>query len=182
MKLKTFFATFFAAATITVSGQSAESIHEFKVTDIDGKSFDFAQLKGKKILVVNTASKCGYTDQYKDLEALYQKYKDRNFIIIGFPANNFMHQEPGTDADIKSFCTLTYQVSFPMMSKISVKGDDIAPIYAWLQSKKLNGVADAKVTWNFNKFLIDEQGHWVRSYGSSENPLSPAIQAWIEGK
>ena len=182
MKLKTFFATFFAAATITASGQSAESIHEFKVTDIDGKSFDFAQLKGKKILVVNTASKCGYTDQYKDLEALYQKYKDRNFIIIGFPANNFMHQEPGTDADIKSFCTLTYQVSFPMMSKISVKGDDIAPIYAWLQSKKLNGVADAKVSWNFNKFLLDEQGHWVRSYGSSENPLSPAIQAWIEGK
>lgn len=182
MKLKTLFAVLFAAFTFASFGQNGQSIYQFKVTDIDGQPFDFAQLKGKKILIVNTASKCGFTDQYKDLEALYQKYKDRNFIIIGFPANDFLHQEPGTDAEIKSFCTLRYQVSFPMMSKISVKGDDIAPIYAWLQDKKLNGVSDAKVSWNFNKFLIDEQGRWVRSYGSSENPLSPDIQAWIEGK
>lgn len=182
MNIKTLLASLFVASSLSVSGQVAQSIHEFTVTDIDGKTFDFAQLKGKKIMVVNTASKCGYTGQYKDLEALYLKYKNSDFVIVGFPANDFLRQEPGTDADIKSFCSLTYQVTFPMMSKISVKGNDIAPIYAWLQYEKFNGVADAKVSWNFNKFLIDEQGHWVRSYGSSENPLSPAIQAWIEGK
>src|ERR1035437_6260230 len=117
-----------------------KTLYDFKVTDIEGKEFDMAQLKGKKVMIVNTASKCGFTPQYKDLETLYTKYKDKNFVIIGFPANNFGGQEPGTNTEIKSFCTKNYGVSFPMMSKISVKGDDIAPIYKWLQSKSENGV------------------------------------------
>ncbi len=180
--MKSFILLLLTALSLSAGAQSKQSIHQFTVTDIDGKPFDLAQLKGKKVLVVNTASKCGFTDQYKDLEALYQKYKDRNFIIIGFPANDFLRQEPGTDAEIKSFCSLNYNVSFPMMSKISVKGKEISTVYAWLQDKKLNGVSDATVSWNFNKFLIDEQGQWVRTYGSKENPLSEEIQTWIEGK
>lgn len=180
--MKTIIILLLSALSLTAGAQSKQSIHQFTVTDIDGKPFDMAQLKGKKVLVVNTASKCGFTGQYKDLEALYQKYKDQNFVIIGFPANDFMRQEPGTDADIKEFCSLNYNVSFPMMSKISVKGKDAAPLYLWLQDKKLNGVSDATVSWNFNKFLIDEQGRWVRVYGSKENPLSEEIQTWIKAK
>jgi len=159
-----------------------KTLYEFKVTAIDGTEFDLAQLKGKKVMIVNTASKCGYTPQYKELQELYLTYKDKNFIIIGFPANNFLGQEPGTDTEIKSFCMVNYGVTFPMMSKISVKGKNIAPLYKWLQNKTENGVGDGKVTWNFHKFLIDEQGHWVKSIDTKTSPLSSEITNWIEGK
>lgn len=119
--------------------QTTQTFHDFTVKDIDGKEFDLASLKGKKVLVVNVASKCGLTPQYEDLQALYDKYKDRNFTVIGFPANNFAGQEPGTNAQIKEFCTLNYGVTFPMMDKISVKGKDQAPVYNWLTHKSENG-------------------------------------------
>ncbi len=134
------------------------SFYDFTVKDINGHDFNFSQLKGKKVMVVNTASKCGFTPQYANLESLYEKYKDDNFIIIGFPANNFNHQEPGTNNEIKEFCTKNYGVTFPMMSKISVKGDDMSPVYKWLTSKKENGKMDSEVKWNFQKYLIDENG------------------------
>src|SRR5210317_910955 len=129
------------------------SIHSFTVDDINGKPFAFASLKGKKVMIVNTASKCGLTPQYEKLEALYQQYKDNNFVIIGFPANNFMWQEPGTNEEIKAFCAVNYGVSFPMMSKISVKGKNQHPIYKFLTKKEVNGVKDSSVSWNFQKYL-----------------------------
>lgn len=168
-----------AAMAFTFTGKS---FYDFTVNDIDGKSFSLSQLKGKKVMVVNTASECGFTPQYKDLEALYEKYKDKNFVIIGFPANNFGGQEPGANDEIKSFCSKNYGVTFPMMAKISVKGDDTAPLYKWLTSKTENGVSDAEVKWNFNKFLIDEKGNWVAHKGSKVTPLSEEITNWIEGK
>ncbi len=135
-----------AATTYTNSVEgSPTSLHDFTVEDIFGDSFDLSTLKGKKVMVVNTASKCGLTPQYEDLEALYQQYKDSGLVIIGFPANNFMNQEPGTNEDIIEFCQANYGVSFPMMSKISVKGADKAPIYQWLTNKELNGKLDSEV-------------------------------------
>jgi glutathione peroxidase len=159
-----------------------KTLYDFKATTIDGKAFDLSSLKGKKVLVVNTASKCGLTPQYDTLQKLYDTYKDRNFVIIGFPANNFMGQEPGTNAEIKEFCTLKHGVTFPMMSKISVKGDDIDPLYKWLTSKSLNGVVDAEVQWNFQKFMIDEKGNVVSFAAPREKPDSEKITSWIEGK
>jgi glutathione peroxidase len=137
------------------------SFYDFKVKDIDGNDFSFSQLKGKKVLLVNTASKCGNTPQYADLEKFYEENKNRNFVIIGFPANNFLGQEPGTNEDIKAFCQKNYGVTFPMMSKISVKGDDMHPLYKWLTSKDLNGFKDSQVKWNFQKYLVDEEGNLI---------------------
>lgn len=162
--------------------QNQSSFYDFKVTSIDGKPFDLSSLKGKKILVVNVASKCGYTPQYAQLEELYKKYGGENFTIIGFPANNFMGQEPGTNDEIYEFCTSNYGVTFPMMAKISVKGKDINPLYQWLTSKKLNGVMDAPVKWNFQKFMIDEKGSLVDFATPGESPTSEKITGWIEGK
>jgi glutathione peroxidase len=169
---------------MTVSGATAQikTLYNFKTMTIDGTPYDLSTLKGKKVLVVNTASKCGFTPQYSGLEKLYEKYKDQNFVIIGFPANNFLHQEPGTNSDIKEFCTKNYGVTFPMMAKISVKGNDIDPIYKWLTSKSENGVLDAPVKWNFQKFMIDESGHLVGVAWSAEKPDSEQIVNWIEGK
>lgn len=133
-------------------------------------------------MVVNTASKCGLTPQYEILEKIYRQYKGRNFIIIGFPANNFMNQEPGSNAEIIDFCTQNYGVSFPMMAKISVKGSDIHPLYKWLTKKSENGVVDADVTWNFQKFLIDEEGRVVKSISPREKPDSDEIINWITQK
>lgn len=158
-----------------------KSFYDFTVKTIDGKEFPLSQLKGRKVLVVNTASKCHYTPQYADLEKLYQTYKNDNFIIIGFPENNFLNQEPGTNAEIKQFCTENYGVTFPMMAKISVKGKDIAPLYSWLTSKSENGVMDAPVKWNFQKFMIDENGKLVGMVPPSENPLTDKIVNWIKG-
>ena len=132
----------------------------------------YSKAKGKKIIIVNTASECGNTPQYSELEEIYKKYKSKNVVVIGFPANNFGGQEPGSDKDIKAFCTKNYAVSFPMMSKISVKGNDIAPIYKWLTEKTENGVKDTPVTWNFQKFMIDEKGNWVGSVAPKTSPLA----------
>lgn len=158
------------------------SIHEFKVKDIDGNDFDFASLKGKKIMVVNTASKCGLTPQYEQLQSMYETYKDDNFVIIGFPANNFMSQEPGTDEEIESFCQKNYGVTFPMMSKISVKGKDMHEVYQFLTEAKQNGLEDSEVQWNFQKYLIDEQGLLVRVVSPKILPNDASIISWIEGK
>ncbi len=157
-----------------------KSIYKYTVEDISGNPFSFAELKGKKIMVVNTASKCGLTPQYKQLQALYEKYKDRNFVIIGFPANNFMKQEPGDNSEIASFCELNYGVTFPMMSKISVKGSDQAPIYQFLTQKSLNGFSDNTVKWNFQKYLIDESGRLVKVIAPTTLPDSPEVISWIE--
>ncbi len=156
-----------------------QSIHQFTVNDLYGKAFHFSSLKGQKILVVNTASKCGLTPQYEGLQKLYETYKNQNFTIIGFPANNFMSQEPGTDGDIASFCQKNYGVSFPMMSKLSVKGENQAPIYQFLTQKKYNGNVDSSVKWNFQKFLINEKGYVVQSILPTTSPLSSKITNWI---
>ncbi len=160
----------------------SKNLYSFKVKDIDGKEFDLSSLKGKKVLVVNVASKCGLTPQYEKLQELYEKYKDDNFVVIGFPANNFKGQEPGTDEEIKTFCTLTYNVSFPMMSKIDVVGESKAPLYAWLTEKSQNGKLDAEVQWNFQKFMVDENGNLVDFAAPREDPFSDKIIKWIENK
>lgn len=168
----------------TITGLSAQTkvLYDFKATTLDGKNFDLSSLKGKKVMVVNTASKCGFTPQYAILEKLYEKYKDRNFVIIGFPANNFNSQEPGTNSEIKEFCTQNYGVTFPMMSKISVKGDDINPLYKWLTNKAENNLMDAPVQWNFQKFLINEKGQLADVVLPKVLPNDEKIIKWIEGK
>ena len=158
------------------------SLYEFTVQDIDGKEISLSTLKGKKVLVVNVASNCGYTPQYEALETLYTKYGTSGFTVVAFPANNFRGQEPGTNAEIKSFCTSTYHVTFPMMSKISVKGEDIHPLYTWLTQKDQNGVMDAPVTWNFQKFMIDESGHLIGMVDPSTPPDCDKIVNWITNK
>lgn len=157
-----------------------ENIYQFKMTDLYGKEFDFSSLKGKKIMVVNTASKCGYTPQYKDLEKLYETYKDKGFVIVGFPANNFGQQEPGTNNEIAEFCKQNYGVSFPMMTKTSVKGADMNPVYKFLTQASKNGFKDSEVAWNFQKYLIDEDGYVVKIYPSKVLPTDDAIIKWIE--
>ena len=168
--------------TTIVNAQDKKTFHDFKVTTIDGQPFDLATLKGKKILVVNTASKCGYTPQYAQLEEVYMKYGGDKFTIIGFPANNFLSQEPGTNEEIRQFCTLNYGVTFQMMAKISVKGKDIDPLYQWLTTKKENGVMDAPVKWNFQKFMIDENGKLAGMVPPGEKPDSEKIVNWIISK
>lgn len=159
-----------------------KTFHDFKARTIDGEELDMSVFKGKKILVVNTASECGYTPQYKDLEKLYEAYGAEKFTIIGFPANDFGSQEPGSNKEIKEFCKKNYGVTFQMMEKITVKGKNIHPVYDWLTKKELNGVSDANVKWNFNKFLIDENGKWVEHCGSGEDPMGEKITGWIKGK
>ena len=159
-----------------------ETIYQFKVKDLYGKEFDFAALKGKKILVVNTASECGLTPQYKDLEAIYEKYKDLNFVIVGFPANNFGSQEPGSNEQIAKFCEMNYGVTFPMMSKISVKGNDMDKVYQFLTQKSKNGLQDSEVEWNFQKYLINEQGELIKVLSPRVLPTDASIVGWINGK
>ena len=159
-----------------------QTIYQFKVTDLYGKEFDFSTLKGKKLLIVNTASECGLTPQYKDLEAIYSKYKDKNFVIVGFPANNFGSQEPGSNEQIAKFCQMNYGVTFPMMSKISVKGKDIHEVYQFLTQKDKNGLQDGKVEWNFQKYLINEEGELIKVLSPSVLPTDTEIVGWINGK
>ncbi|MFN8240942.1 MAG: glutathione peroxidase [Bacteroidales bacterium] len=161
---------------------TAQGFYDFKVKTLDGGTFDFATLKGKKVMIVNTASKCGYTPQYKDLEALYKEYGGDNFVILGFPANNFANQEPGTAAEIRQFCTANYGVTFPMMDKISVKGQDMHPLYQWLTQKAKNGVMDSEVKWNFQKYLIDEKGNLKEVLYSKETPGSDKVITWLSSK
>ena len=165
-------------ALIISPALAQKSIYDFTVETIDGQQLSFADLKGKKIMIVNTASKCGHTPQYKDLELLNKAYKQK-LVIIGFPANNFMNQEPGTNEEIKAYCDSKYGVTFPMMSKISVKGDDMHPLYKWLTSKSANGVLDSEVAWNFQKYLIDENGNLVGFFKPAVKPLSDEVVMWV---
>ena len=158
---------------------SIQSIHQFKVKSIDGGVIDFAKFKGKQILVVNVASQCGFTRQYAGLEKLYETNKNK-LVIVGFPANNFGSQEPDTDAEIVQFCKARFGVTFPMASKISVKGDDMAPIYKWLTTKEQNGVLDATIGWNFNKFLLDENGKMIAYFPSKVEPDSQEIGKYLK--
>jgi glutathione peroxidase len=159
---------------------SAATIYQFKVKDLYGEEFDFASLKGKKVIIVNTASKCGLTPQYKDLEALYKEYKDKGLVIVGFPANNFAAQEPGTNEEIAAFCEQNYGVTFPMMDKISVKGNDMSPVYQFLTQKSKNGLQDSEVEWNFQKYLINEKGELVKVVGPRTLPTDAEIVDWIK--
>lgn len=170
----------FGLIILTTVVFSQQSFYDFKVKDIDGKDFDLLSLKGKKVLVVNTASKCGFTPQYKQLQSLFETYGGDKFTIIGFPANNFMSQEPGSNKEIAEFCKKNYGVTFKMMSKISVKGADMNPLYKWLTSKSENGVMDSDVKWNFQKYLIDENGKLVNVYYSKTLPDDEQIVSWIK--
>lgn len=187
--MKSLFLAMILATTLT-----GGSIYDFKVSGLDGSDIDFSQYKGKKIMIVNTASKCGNTPQYAELEKLYEKYKVK-LVIVGFPANNFGEQEPGTNTEIKEFCTKNYGVTFPMAEKVSVKGDDIAPLYKWLvdQSKEMakNIPADNSkdlvwkkflqdpVIWNFTKFLLDENGKLIAVFHHKSNPMSEEVLKWL---
>lgn len=157
-----------------------ETIYQFKVEDLSGDTFDFASLKGKKIIVVNTASKCGLTPQYKDLEAIYKEYKDKGLVIVGFPANNFASQEPGTNKEIETFCQQNYGVTFPMMNKVSVKGSDMCDVYKFLTQKSKNGLQDSEVEWNFQKYLINEKGELVKVIKPRTLVTDPEVINWIK--
>jgi glutathione peroxidase len=166
------------AVALAVWMLASTTIYDFKVPSLDGSTIDFSRYKGKYILVVNTASKCGFTPQYSDLEKLYEKYKDK-LVIVGFPANNFKQQEPGTNAEIKEFCTKNYGVTFPMAEKVSVVGDDIHPLFKWLTHKEDNGVMDAEIKWNFTKFLIDKTGKLIAVYPSNVSPMSEDVTKYL---
>jgi glutathione peroxidase len=170
-----FFSFFFAPK----QEQVPTTIYDFSVPALDGSTIDFSRFRGKKILIVNTASKCGFTPQYEALEALSKKYGDK-LVVIGFPANNFLFQEPGTNEKISTFCKENYGVTFQMAAKISVKGKKMAPIYRWLTEKKYNGFEDSRVKWNFQKYLIDENGRLVAIFSPTTPPDSPEIIAAIE--
>jgi glutathione peroxidase len=171
--MKAFFVSLLLAVALTGS-----SIYDFKVAGLDGTDIDFAKYKGKHILIVNTASKCGLTPQYTELEKLYEKYKDK-LVIVGFPANNFKGQEPGSNAEIKEFCAKNYGVTFPMAEKISVKGEDIHPLYKYLQEQAVaKGFADP-VTWNFGKFLVNESGELEATFSPKTLPMSDEILKYL---
>jgi glutathione peroxidase len=162
------------------TNQAKQKIYSFKAEDINGHAFDFGTLSGKKIMVVNTASKCGYTNQYAGLQKLYDTYKDSGFIIIGFPSNDFLGQEPGSNSEIAAFCQKNYGVTFPMMSKIDVKGRKKHPVYEFLTDKSKNGLADSKVKWNFQKYLIDRNGFLSKVVPPKTEPFDKEITDWIE--
>jgi glutathione peroxidase-family protein len=157
-----------------------KGVYEFTMKDIDGGTVKLDAYKGKVLMIVNVASKCGYTSQYEGLEAIYKKYKDQGFVVLGFPANNFMGQEPGTEKEIKDFCSTTYGVTFPMFSKISVTGADQHPFYTFLTSKKSNPEFGGDISWNFNKFLVDRNGKIVARFGSKDKPQDEKVVAEIE--
>lgn len=162
----------------------ANSIYQYTLIDIDGKKFPLDVLKGKVIVMVNVASECGYTPQYESIQKFYLEYKDKGVVVIGLPANNFAGQEPGTEAEIKQFCTSKYSVTFPMMAKVSAKGDDQSPIYQFLTQKSKNGLADSQVKWNFQKYLIDKNGylagHFLPRVKVSDAEFISAIQTLLK--
>lgn len=160
----------------------SDSIHQFTTNDLSGKDFDLGTLKGKKAMIVNTASKCGLTPQYKQLQAIYETYGSDGFVIVGFPANNFMAQEPGSDAEIADFCEANYGVTFPMMSKIDVVGEEMHPIYKFLTQKEKNGLMDSKVTWNFQKYLLNEEGILEKVIDPRTSPDDSEVIDWITSK
>jgi glutathione peroxidase len=157
-----------------------KSMYEFTMKDIDGKDVKLDAYKGKVVMVVNVASKCGYTPQYEGLEATYKKYKDQGLVILGFPANNFMGQEPGTEKEIKEFCSTKYGVTFPMFAKISVTGKDQHPLYTYLTNKQSDPEFAGDISWNFNKFLLDRNGKIVARFGSKDTPDGPEVTAAVE--
>lgn len=165
-----------------LKGQAKSSIHTFIAKDINGNLIHLNSFRGKKLLIVNTASKCGLTPQLKDLQALHEAYKDKDLVIIGFPSNNFGKQDPGTNAEIKNFCKKNYQVSFLMMEKINVRGDSTHPIYKWLCHKSENGVMNSKVRWNFQKYLVDENGFLVNVINPWKKPNCRKILNWLKGR
>lgn len=177
-------ATTAAVITKTTTENTMEkgTIHQFTVKDISGNDFKLADLKGKKVMIVNTASKCGLTPQYDQLQDVYETFKDKNFTIVGFPANNFGAQEPGSDQQIATFCKVNYGVTFPMMSKISVKGSDMHEVYQFLTQKSKNGLQDSDVAWNFQKYLVNEKGELEKVISPQTLPNDEAVISWIEGK
>ena len=179
--LKKTLITLLSIMTLTLNSQTSvdNSIHQFKVADIYGNIFDFSQLKGKKVMIVNTASKCGLTYQYEALQKLYSQYKDLNFVIVGFPSNDFLWQEPGSNDEIIDFCEQNYGVTFPMMSKITVKGTKKHPIYQFLTQKSKNNYKDSRVTWNFQKYLINKEGRIEKIISPRTRPDSEEIVSWI---
>ena len=180
--LKKTLITLLSIMTLTLNSQTSvdnSSIHQFKVADIYGNIFDFSQLKGKKVMIVNTASKCGLTYQYEALQKLYSQYKDLNFVIVGFPSNDFLWQEPGSNDEIIDFCEQNYGVTFPMMSKITVKGTKKHPIYQFLTEKSKNNYRDSRVTWNFQKYLVNKQGRVEKIISPRTRPDSEEIVSWI---
>ena len=180
IKIVAFLILIFTA--MTVHPETYKTLHDFTVISLGGDDFDMAQLKGKKVLIVNTASKCGNTPQYEGLQELYERYGGEDFVIIGFPANNFLWQEPGTNEEIREFCSINYGVTFPMMAKISVKGKDMHPLYQWLTQKDLNGFKDSSVQWNFQKYMVDEEGNLVGMLSPKTKPLSEEIIRWVTQK
>jgi glutathione peroxidase len=175
--MKTIIATICALLFVTAP---TKTVYDFTMKDIDGKDVSLSQYNGKVLLIVNVASLCGNTPQYKDIEALYEKYKSKGLVVLGFPANNFLSQEPGNNAEIKKFCTREYAVTFAMFSKISVKGKDIAPLYTYLTQKSENGVLDAPVKWNFQKFLISRKGTVLTSVAPSTSVNDTQVISAIE--
>lgn len=177
-KIVALFILLFITLSINLKAQDTmdhpTSIHQFTVKSIDGNEIDFANFEGKKIMIVNTASECGFTPQYAGLQELYREYK-KDLVIVGFPANNFGGQEPGSNEEIQGFCQKNYGVSFPMAAKVSVIGEDAAPLFKWLTSKNENHVMDAEIKWNFTKFLLDEEGHLIATFDSSVEPMSEEI-------
>lgn len=176
--MKLLAAALLAAFSVTLQG--TKTVHDFTVKNIDGKDVSLSEYKGKVLLIVNVASLCGNTPQYKDIEALYEKYKSKGLVVLGFPANNFMGQEPGSDKEIQQFCTREYAVTFPMFSKISVKGANQAPLYAYLTQKSENGVIDAPVTWNFQKFLVGKDGKVITSFAPKTLVTASEVTGAIE--
>jgi glutathione peroxidase len=165
---------------LTAANGGEKSVYDFSMKSIDGKTISLSTYKGKVLLVVNVASRCGFTPQYKDLEALYRKYRDQGFTILAFPANNFAGQEPGTDAEIKEFCTLNYDVTFPLFSKISVKGEDQHPLYRFLTSEEANPSTGGEVQWNFQKYLVGRDGKVLAKFLSKVKPLSEELTSALE--
>ena len=156
-----------------------KTIYQFKVKDIEGNTFDFENLRGKKIIIVNTASKCGLTGQYKELQKLYNQYKNNDFVIVGFPANDFLWQEPGSNKEIAKFCENNYGVTFPMMSKIKVKGSEMHPLYQFLTQVEKNGIKSSSVSWNFQKYLIGRDGKLEKIITPRTSPMSDEIVEWV---
>lgn len=170
-----------ASAPTAPNNKEAPSFYQFKVKDINDQEFDFATLKGKKVMIVNTASMCGFTPQYEELQNLYEQYKEKDFIIIAFPANNFMMQESGSNKSIAEFCMSRFGITFPLMSKISVKGNNMHPVYQFLTQKSQNGVMDSSVKWNFQKYLINEKGVLEKVLESKISPLDQEVIDWLKG-
>lgn len=180
MKTKSFLLLLLVLAVTTVSAQKSTSIYDYKMTDINGKMFDMSDLKGKKVLLVNTASQCGLHPQDNEMAKLYDQYKDKNFVVVAVPSNDFGNKEPGSNEEIKNYVEENH-LTFPVMAKTSVKGDNEEPLYKWLTSKDLNGVMDTKVAWNYQKYMIDENGKLVGVIEPKESP-SDKVSEWLDEK